>query len=388
MKDHTDHIVFFRELPPEQAERLAAVVASDPEAARAFELWRDLRDDLARRLDEAAGDRELFALFVLSEYGRGAMLSEAERSRVDRVAPKLREAIARHPGLSGAADDIDSAAEEFSTTWDAWFGDDAATETPRQDASPHRRDRSPRSRPKRLTARVTIGAAVVAFAALLVFVLQRDHGMITAETAEGEMRTVELGGGSTVRLVGESRLSYTPPGDVAPIGRQVVLEGRGFFDIVPDGHGLVIKTEQAQVTVLGTSFGVRAVDRTTEVVLADGRLSFAPLGDPARSIVLEPGQMSRVAADGVPTSPEAVSVHEQLAWTGLFVFSAAPLQSILGELQLHYNVEVTASPELAEEQVTGRFERGQELDGILQTLAAAVGAEVQQLPEGGFRLSE
>lgn len=426
MKDHLDHIAFFRDLRPEQAERLARVIASDPDAARLFRLWRDLRDDLAQQLDEAVGSRELFVLFVMREYGDSSLLTDAERSRVDHAAPRLRKALADHPGWSGAADDIQRTCRHFEAVWGEYFGADEAMNRQDRRTEPSSRDtderptirseridgartkrarsdridrartervrsdrsaREPRSRTARWAARLAIGTAVVAFAALLVFMLQRDHGMMTVATAPGETRVVELGAGSTVRLLGDSRVSFTPPDDAAPIGRQVVFEGHGFFEVVPDGHGLVVKTDMAQVTVLGTSFGLQSRDGATEVVLAQGRLSFAPLRDPARSVVLESGQMSRVDAGGVPTPPQEVSVHERLAWTGLFVFASAPLGSILEELQEHYGVALSASKELLSERVTGRFDQDQELVQVLETIASAVQAEVQETPPAGYRLA-
>ncbi len=243
-----------------------------------------------------------------------------------------------------------------------------------------------RGRSARWGVRLALASALVLFVALLVFVLQRDHAMTTVSTADGETRVVDLGDGSTARLLGASRLSYTPVDDAAPLGRQAHLDGRGYFDIASTGSGYVVKTETAQITVLGTSFGVRAEPGETEVVLADGRLSLSSRGEPSSSILLTSGQMSRIAEDGRPTAPESVDVHEHLSWTGLLVFSSTPLPEILSVLEDAYQVELSATPDLQSESITGQFERGQELVEILSTLSAAVGAEIQAESSGGYRL--
>lgn len=392
MKDHVEHIVFFRELTPEQEAELRQLLRSRPEVETAFVSWLAYRDALGRQINEAAGDRELFALFALSEYGYAEALSSEERARVIASAPSLRAAIVHHPGLRSAVEEVSAAAREFDKIWrertgadtePTWTGRHERTESgPYQDDRPRRM----RARSARWGVRLALGSALVLFVSLLVFVVQRDHAMTTVTTADGETRVVDLGDGSTARLLGTSRLSYTPLDDAAPLGRQAHLDGRGYFDIASTGSAYVVKTETAQITVLGTSFGVRAEPGETEVVLADGRLSVSSRGEPSRSVLLTSGQMSRIAEDGRPTAPESVDVYEHLAWTGLLVFSSTPLPDILSTLEDAYQVELSATPDLQSERITGQFERGQELVEILSTISAAVDAEIQAEPSGGYRL--
>src|SRR5690606_30479500 len=160
-------------------------------------------------------------------------------------------------------------------------------------------DRQPALRRRsgmRWVARGAIGLAVAAFAVVAVLLGQRDSSLVTVRTAEGEVRVVQLGDGSIVRLLGSSVFSFVDPARRAAFDRHARLVGRAFFEIAPAQEGFVVETPTARATVLGTRFGVVADDALTEVVLAAGRLSLAPSASPRHVVVLAPGQASRVAA--------------------------------------------------------------------------------------------
>jgi len=405
VNDPLDHIIFFRDLPPERQSDQRARLLSDSDTATVFEAWERLREEVRRNLVEAFPDPDLFVLHVLVELGHEQVLREEERARVRETLPALRHALDQHPGLAAVVDEIRSAAESFDRIWDEQMS--PATSSGRTPGSTrsapsmrHERPpqpsrhtvRSPRGEPGRTRPRGRWGvraAAAVSFCvflALLVFVLQREHGMTTVATA-GEARIVDLGDGSNARLLPHSRLSFTSPDDAAPLGRQAVLEGNAYFEIAPAHGGFVVKTGTAQMTVLGTSFGVRASEDETEVVLADGRLSVSARHDPAATVVLRAGQVSRVAAGSPPSTPEDVAVHEQLSWTGLFVFASTTFSEIAEALQDHYGVDVEVTADIRGERLTGQFEQRQPLAEILHTLAAAAGANIHPTPDGGYRIA-
>jgi ferric-dicitrate binding protein FerR (iron transport regulator) len=200
----------------------------------------------------------------------------------------------------------------------------------------------------------------------------------TVTVADGSSRTVTLADGSTVRLVGAARLSYPASWPEDGPRRVSLREGRAFFDVPPrpDGPSFVVETPTATATVLGTQFGVRAAADTTEIVLANGSVEVGGGGD--EHVVLEPGQKSWVAQSEAPASATSTDLTEALDWTGLFVFRAVPLSSIADRLSRHYDVQVTVADALADEPITGTFERQQPTRQVLDALAATLGAEVQR----------
>ena len=62
-----------------------------------------------------------------------------------------------------------------------------------------------------------------------------------------------------------------------------------------------------------------------------------------------------------------------------------PTKTIAQRLGAHYDVSVTVAPALAEEPVTGTFEREQPVSQVLETIARTLGAEVRT-ENGTYRL--
>ena len=373
---------------------LQDILASDPAAAVLLREWCAVRALLVREMGEASADPEQFVLFVLHESGRAAALTDSERVRAEEVAPVFRQILADSPGLAAVASDIRNDMQDFEAHWAAWFTEASVGEAP---ASPrvsssrfsrsYRRDRIP-VRPsgrvpaqapssKRRVLQAGIGVAVAAVIATLVFsLLPISPDTVTVRTAVAEVRTVELPDGSSVRLLGDSRLTYASGAMVEDGQRRVEFEGSALFDIIPGTDRFLLVTPDAQVTVLGTSFGARTAGDGTEVVLVEGSLRLSGRRAPDRAVLLAPGQMSRMTSAGVPSDPVSVRAHEHLTWTGLFVFHATPVRDILPLLSGHYGVGISADETLLDERVTGRFAQEESLAGTLDIMALAIGAAV------------
>ncbi len=394
--EHIDSIALYRDLTPERAMELQDILASDPAAAALLREWCAVRALLVREMGEASADPEQFVLFVLHESGRAAALTDSERMRVEEVAPAFRQILADSSGLAVVASDIRRDMQDFETHWSAWFAEASVGQAP---ASPHvsssrssrsyRRDRIPARSSRRVPAQALssrrrvlqagIGvAAAAALATLVFFLLPVSPDTVTIQTAAAEVRTVELPDGSSVRLLGDSRLTY-PSGAMDEDGdRRVEFEGRAFFDIIPNPERFLLVTPDAQGTILGTSFGARAEGDGTEIVLVEGSLRLSGRQTPDRAVLLAPGQMSRMTSAGVPSEPVSVRVHEHLTWTGLFVFHATPVRDILPVLSRHYGVGISADEMLLDERVTGRFAQEESLAGTLDIVALAISAAVER----------
>ncbi len=384
-----EHVIFMSELSEEQRHELRRAVASDAKLADVCRRWQRVRALARRRLDEEIGDAWLFYLFALYRAGRTEALTPEELEIVASSAARFEALLARRPAIAHVVRDVARSADAFSTMWDAQLGDagslqgsitDGIQGKPVRTIPARTRDAVPRrhlrSSALRWVVRSAIAVAVLAFGFLLTLVIQRDAGMTTVTTADGETRTIELAAGSRIRLFGSSQLSYFDPGSTASFVRQASVKGRAFFEIAPEERGFIVKTLNARVTVLGTTFGIEAIDRLTEVVLADGRLTLASEEDLESFVALEPGQMSRVVAGEPPLTPIAVELSERLAWTGLFVFQSTPFRMISERLSGHFGVPIAVDDVIANERVTGTFEQSQPLEEILTVIAEAVGASV------------
>ncbi len=385
MQDPNDALLFFDDLSPAQQQALRAALAEDPVLADAFAQWRQVRAAVRERLHADVPDRRLLVLYALEAAGRADVLSPDEQQALGAARPALEQAAQRHPALADVVAHVEACCADFEAAWDAHFD----TETrPARKAAPDRRAARPARRPVlRWGWRAVATVALAAFVAVLVLIVQRDRSLTTVHVAEGQTRLVELADGSTVRLLGGAALTYADPARAGVFNRRVRLSGRAFFDVAPDRQGFTVETPTALATVLGTSFGIQAHADAMEVVLATGRLSVASKAAQERFVVLEPGQMSRVSRDALPTTPAPVDLAEALAWTGLFLFRATPLEDAAARLSARYGVAVSVAQPLRAERVTGTFEHAQPLDEILQTLATTLEAAVAGSAAEGYRLT-
>lgn len=109
-------------------------------------------------------------------------------------------------------------------------------------------------------------------------------------TPHGSRTTVTLPDGSTVFLNVSSRLTYDYGNENS---RQVVLEGEAFFDVLKDEQRpFIIHTRKMDITVLGTSFNVRAYeeDKTAETSLIQGKVEVTIKGKVPEKVILSPNQ--------------------------------------------------------------------------------------------------
>lgn len=385
MEDPRNDVLFFEELPPDRQAAVRDALADDPELARAFAHWRDVRAAIRSSIEDRVPSRRLMVLYALKEAGRDDVLSDREREELRRARPGLDEALARHPGLHDVIDRIQEDQAAFETAWVAHHAPETAPATRSSDRAPRRA--RPARRPRRAwPRRLGALAAVLLIAALGVFLLSRGEDATVVATGPDEIRQLDLADGTTVRLMARSRLQYTPRDEGAAFDRRVVLTaGRAFFDVATASAPFVVETPTARATVRGTSFGVSVVPDETEVVLASGRVEVAARSAPDQVVALQPGQASRVAADAPPTAPESVDVAEALAWTDLFIFRDTPMAAIADRLAQHYEVDIMVAAPLQQQAVTGTFEHDRPLDQILNTIATALGAQVE-VTASGYRI--
>ena len=413
--EHIADIALYRDLTPERAMELQDILASDPAVSALLREWLAVRTLLARGAEQADADLGEFVLFALYECGRADALTDSERTHVEEIAPAFRSLLAGSPGMAAVADDLRRDMEDFEAHWAAWFAEEPARQAspvrgavaaPARPAPRARRNRIDRparssrttspgvsaSASRRRVLQAGLGVLVAAFlVALVIFLSPSSPEVATIRTAPSEVRLVELPDGSSVRLLGDSRVTYSPDGTDADGVRRVGFEGRALFDIAPGAARFLLVTPDAEIAVLGTSFGAHTGADGTEVVLIEGGLRMRSRhyaddpGGASAAVTLAPGQMSRMTG-GVPSDPVSVRVHERLAWTGLFVFHTTPLRDMLPVLAAQYGVRISADEALLDEQVTGRFAHEESLAGTLDIIALAIGAAVQADDEG-YRLA-
>ena len=202
----------------------------------------------------------------------------------------------------------------------------------------------------------------------------------------GERLTATLPDGSTVELNSGARLSYAR--GFGEETRTVRLTGEAFFDVANDAQEpFIVKTFNADVTVLGTRFNVRAwpddPTRETTVVLEEGSVQLTAVKAPAQAVVLEPGQMSRVVGDDAPSAPAPASVKDMLNWReGGFYFNDYPVHVILAEAERRYGVAIDVSDAIAGQSQVLLLPRTESVDTVLDALCASLDCRYRATPDG------
>ncbi|MVT11534.1 FecR family protein [Chitinophaga tropicalis] len=197
-------------------------------------------------------------------------------------------------------------------------------------------------------------------------------------TRHGSRSKVTLPDGSTVHLNVSSRLTYDYSKDDS---RQVTLDGEAFFDVEKDEQRpFVIHTGKMDITVLGTSFNVRAYkgDKTTETSLIQGKVEVTIKGDILKKVILSPLQKivlynspeqktDRVPAAAQPEKEDfhigEVSVSQQdslvaeTAWKeNYLVFNNERFEEIAVRLERWYDMQVVFEDEdMKQARFTGTF---------------------------------
>src|SRR5690606_12487557 len=119
------------------------------------------------------------------------------------------------------------------------------------------------------------------------------------------------------------------------------LSGEAFFAVEPGGRPFVVETFNAEVTVLGTRFNVRARrghgEASTQVTVTEGRVRVFSGGE---AVELAAGEGSAVE-DAAPSAPAPVPVEVAEAWqTGGFAVRGLPLPAVLAEVERRWGVDV------------------------------------------------
>ncbi len=381
-------VLFYDDLPDDRQSAVRKQLADHPDLKDTLVQWMQVRAAVRRELEADLPDRHLLVLYALHDAGLEDSLSAPEQHALRDARPALEDALEAHPGLRDVVARIQEEQADFDAVWDAEVGgarnasaDHALGEaTLTEEALRHEApDRAADDYSWAL--RLAAGVALILMAVSIAFLLPSSPDSITVDVGAGETETITLADGSSVRLSGVTRFTYPEevPEETAPYVVSIQT-GKAFFDVTPrTERTFVVETPTATAEVLGTQFGVDTAPNHTDITLAQGALRVgAPDAPDTARHELAPGQMTRVERDQAPTPPQNVDVNDALAWTGLFLFQQTPLERIAASLSTAYGVAITVESDLAQEPVTGTFERDQPVDDVLNALAATLGASVER----------
>lgn len=193
------------------------------------------------------------------------------------------------------------------------------------------------SKRKRTRLIVGIAASIVALISIAAVMLNYDS-LITRQTANATQQLI-LNDGSIVWLRGSSSFNYYEAEDGS---RHGILNGEALFEIAKDPlHPFTIKHSNYSITVLGTSFNLRAVSDILELMVLTGKVRLTTSYDSTGVLVqhLETVRIAGSMAIEKSTFSEKV-VSNLVADTQYDMnFTNANMQSVADRLSKKFNVE-------------------------------------------------
>ncbi|MEX2345710.1 MAG: FecR domain-containing protein [Balneolaceae bacterium] len=163
-------------------------------------------------------------------------------------------------------------------------------------------------------------------------------------TKPGERANIDLGDGSNVQLNADSKLIM--PDTFSQDRREVELKGQAYFNIKSDRtRPFFIRSGDALVEVIGTSFDVRSYDDENEirVVVREGTVELRKADNEENILVLNEGYLGRFSRDSAEMAVESVEDMEfYLAWmNGRLIFKDTDIEEVLAGIERWYNVDIT-----------------------------------------------
>lgn len=197
-----------------------------------------------------------------------------------------------------------------------------------------------------------IGAAAAAcLLFLFMFRLGDSSESIMTIYADNEIVSHTLPDQSRIDVTPGSTINYNK--EKWETNRVISLKGEAFFD-VEKGETFKVITDNATVTVLGTSFNIKESDLNTEVICLTGKVKVRSTQSNQEQIIIA-NQSAVVEKDSVEKQ-----VHSKIyiPWKeDQYSFTKTELKDIMIEIQQSYGVNITIDDNAGGEEFTGSFEK-------------------------------
>jgi len=225
---------------------------------------------------------------------------------------------------------------------------------------------------RRLWLQISSVAAILLFGlfigSTITYLISKDatySEQLVFETPRGEKSFVKLPDGSEVWLNASSRLTYH---SFSKNRREVELKGEAFFKVARyEMAPFVVKTNECEVEVLGTTFNVMAYEEfgRKEITLLSGKVS-VHMKNAEQD--LKPGQALILKNHSYYL--DEVTTEEASGWVqNKFNFKNIPLSELMKRLENWYDVDITLENNTGKEvNFTGIFKNEESIWQVLDAI--------------------
>ena len=244
-----------------------------------------------------------------------------------------------------------------------------------------------RLRPGRLLIRV---AAVFLLLFVATFLIKPEifMGKKTLYASADVIETSILSDGSRIWLNKGSILKYSR--NFGGLSRDVFLQGEAFFNISHDSERpFKVKTEDALITVLGTSFNVRVDEemRSTSVDVKMGRVEVESLKS-GKNVIVKAGESAIFnVLDDSFDHHVSLTTNADSWLDNTFSFNATPLKLVFSDLSRHFGINFNIVNKEVEECLftSGEFQN-ENLSEIIEVLEGAFPLKIFKEKENHYKV--
>ena len=193
----------------------------------------------------------------------------------------------------------------------------------------------------------------------------------TISTPKGGEYKIVLSDGTKVWLNAATVLQFPTSFRGRTHRRVKLISGEAYFEVSKDkAHPFIVSTGNQNVTVLGTTFDVKAYSQIIRTTLLEGSVQLNLSNskrNPNTRLQLKPGEQS--TNDGQHIAKRLVDTDLEVAWkNGKIKFRDASLQSILAEAERWYNIDIEYKMPIHNMRLTGGISRKSNLATLLRLL--------------------
>ena len=223
----------------------------------------------------------------------------------------------------------------------------------------------------------SVAAAVVVALIVSFFVAKPFNNKTVLASSDFDANTpCVLPDGTSVVFNSESELTYRKSFGKAL--RQVDFEGVASFDVAKDeSKPFIIRCDNMQVEVLGTSFLLNAEDQVVDLYSGKVKMSAVDKkGNEISSVEILPGERGVLNKSNELVLVSAMDVKkEELKKNHELVFNDETLRVIIETVAYIYNVNINLAESQAERKITVRF-TDDSINDVLETIAAVANLEL------------
>jgi transmembrane sensor len=231
-----------------------------------------------------------------------------------------------------------------------------------------------------LVRRTTFGWVRIAAAVIVLFgigfltywALNNHVKEMTVAAQQGPLNDI-LPDGSVVTVNKGSSISY--PSRFKGKARQVALKGEAFFNVAPNKQKpFIISVNDIQITVVGTSFNVKNINGTTEVVVETGIVRVTRAGKTVELKAHE--KLLTEAKDSAMVKEVTKDQLYKYYRTKEFVCDDTPLWKLVQVINEAYNSHVViGNPALKDMTITTTF-YNESLEQVLNVISITFNIKV------------